>query len=186
AKTWAGERQRTKPPGRAGPGGFCYAPEAGGSRLVDQEGAWQRNGARPRQVGRGIHRAVTRGRDAEHRGERGGRRGASADGPRRRAALVDRAAGRAAGAADLSRHLASAEEAARIGFARGAGGERREIDRDHADVRAVTAVAAPGRAGAGVGSARGVAWGRTGRRGIADAARRAVARDARRAGGGAG
>src|SRR5262249_25861139 len=50
-ENWAGARQRTKPPGPAGPGGFCDAPEAGGSRLLDQEGAWQRYGARAGQVG---------------------------------------------------------------------------------------------------------------------------------------
>src|SRR5262249_24200134 len=167
AKTWAGERQRTKPPGPAGPGGFCDAPEAGGSRLLDQEGAWQRNGARPREVGRGIHRAVVRGRDAEHRGERGGRRGARADGPRRRLALLaGRAAGRAAEAADLCRPLARAEEAGRTAGARGAGGERREIDPDRADVRAVDA----GPVATDAARMRGV-----------HAARRAVARVARRA-----
>src|SRR5262249_25530486 len=71
--------------------------------------------------------------------------------------------------------------------ARAGGAERRESDGNHADVRAVTAVAAPGPAGAGVGSTTAVAgssWARRG--GVADTARRAVTRVARRAGGGAG
>src|SRR5262249_54569180 len=150
--------RRTKPPGPAGPGGFCYAPEeAGSARLVvGLVGAWQGDGARTRQVGRGIHQAVARGRDAEHRGERSARRDGREERPTRRARPGDRAAGGAAEAA--GRPLASAEDAARIAGARAGGAERRESDGNHADVRAVTAVAAPGPAGAGVGSTAAVAW----------------------------
>src|SRR5262245_18546633 len=227
------------------PGLLLYAPESGSARLVvGQEGAWQCDGARAGQVGRGIHRGVARGRDAEHRGERGARRGAGGDGPRRHAGLGDRAAGRAAEAAHVGTStLARAESAGRNAGARGAGGERRESDANRAGVPAVTAAlvcpagavtgnadagrdavrigrargrrivaAVAGRdAGAGSPSGRAVRSGRarghpvTGAAGCttglpvsgllsgwalrgkgADAARRAVPRDARRAGGGAG
>src|SRR5262245_51455258 len=160
-----------------------------GSRLVvDQERAWQCYGARAGQAERSIDDQDASGRAAEHRGERGVRRDVREDRPRWRACLGDRAAGRAAEAAGLCRRLARAEEAARIGVARGGGGERRESDGNRADERAVTAAAAPWRAGAVVGrTPAGGAWpARAWRSGGADAARRAVARVARRAGGGAG
>src|SRR5262249_22669090 len=114
---------------------------AGSSRLVvGLVGARQRDGTRTRQVGRGIHRGVARGRDAEHRGERGVRRDVREERPPWRAILGDRAAGRAAEAAHVgTRTLASAESAGPNAGARGAGGERRESDAKRADVRAVTA-----------------------------------------------
>jgi hypothetical protein len=42
-RRWAATMpRRAKPPGPAGPGGFCSAPESGSARLVvGQEGAWQ-------------------------------------------------------------------------------------------------------------------------------------------------
>src|SRR5262249_46170909 len=134
---------------------LLYAPESGSARLVvGQEGAWQCYGARAGQVGRCIDERVARGRDAERRGERGARRGASGDGPRRHAGLGDGAAGPAAEAAQVGTSpRASAEAADRTGGARGAGGERRERDAKRADVPAVTAGAAPCRAGAVTGNA---------------------------------
>src|SRR5262245_32591762 len=145
-KGW-GERQRTKAPGPAGPGASAtrlkraaLGLRAERGAVADLVGARQRDGTRTRQVGRGIHRGVTRGNDAECRGERDVRRGVREERPPWRAILGDRAAERAAEAAHVgTRTLARAESAGRNAGARGAGGERRESDGNRADVRAVTA-----------------------------------------------
>jgi hypothetical protein len=158
AATIAGEERRPRVPQDPGASAMRYAPESGSARLVvGQEGTRQCDGARAGQVVKSVEEPYARGRGAEHRGERGGRRDVGGEGPRRHAVLGDGAAGGAAEAARLARMrpraLTRAELARRTAHAPGLSRERREIDGHHADVRAVTAVAAPCRAGAVTGNA---------------------------------
>src|SRR5262249_58210972 len=129
---------------------------------VGVEGPGQCCGAGARQIGRRVHQPVAGAGDTEHRRELAARRGTYGDSARRGAGLPD---GAAVGGAEAAEQmparvgLTRAEVPGRTVLGGGAGLERREIDADHADVRAVTAVAAPRRAGAVTANLAGVAAG---------------------------